>query len=143
MGDLFCILYKYYMKIQEAQEILEDNGFIMEDSEPMQMRRKNIRKWLTSKYGIEFNRMTIGTYVSRYVVNVPDDERQPITALKIERYVKPIDRAAMFDMFNGEGEETLKGGIQYEVSMEDINILNKKCQSILMIYLIKIVIFGK
>lgn len=31
MGDLFCILYKYYMKIQEAQQILHDNGFLMEN----------------------------------------------------------------------------------------------------------------
>lgn len=90
------------------------------------MSRKNLRKWLTSKYGIEFNRMTIGTYVSQYVVNVPDDERQPITALKIERYVKPIDDATIFDMFNGEGEETLTGGIQYEVSMEDITKYTKQ-----------------
>ena len=114
------------MKLEEAQNILEENGFLLEDSEPLQMHRKNIRKWLTSKYGIEFNRMTIGTYVSRYVVNVPDDERHPITALKIERYVKTIDDAAIFDMFNGEGEETLNGGIQYEVSMEDITKYSKQ-----------------
>lgn len=114
------------MKLEEAQNILENNGFLLEDSEPLQMRRKNLRKWLTSKYGIEFNRMTIGTYVSRYVVNVPDDERQPITVLKIERYVKTIDDAAIFDMFNGEGEETLNGGIQYEVSMEDITKYSKQ-----------------
>ena len=31
MGDLFCFLYKYYMKIQEAQQILHDNGFLMEN----------------------------------------------------------------------------------------------------------------
>lgn len=114
------------MKLDEAKEILENNGFLLEDIEQIQMRRKNIRKWLTSKYGIEFNRMTIGTYVSRYVVNVPDDERQPITALKIERYVESIDSAAIFDMFNDEGEETLKGGIQYEVSMEDITNYSKQ-----------------
>ena len=88
------------IQLDEAKKILENNGFLLEDSKPMQMSRKNLRKWLTSKFGIEFDRMTIGTYVSRYVVNVPDDERQPITALKIERYVKPIDSAAIFDMFN-------------------------------------------
>ena len=98
----------------------------MEYSEPMQMSRKNLRKWLTSKFGIEFDKMDIGTYVSQYVVNVPDDERQSITALKIERYVKPIDSAAIFDMFNEEGEETLTGGIQYEVSMEDITKYSKQ-----------------
>ena len=70
--------------------------------------------------------MTIGTYVSQYVVNVPDDERQPITALKIERYVNPIDSAAIFDMFNEESEETLKGGVQYEVSLENITDLSKQ-----------------
>ncbi len=30
MGDLFCFLYKYYMKIQEAQQILNDKGYILE-----------------------------------------------------------------------------------------------------------------
>lgn len=114
------------MQLDEAKKILENNGFLLEDSKPMQMSRKNLRKWLTSKFGIEFDRMTIGTYVSRYVVNVPDDERQPITALKIERYVKPIDSAAIFDMFNEEGEETLTGGVQYEVSMEDITNYSKQ-----------------
>lgn len=113
------------MELNEAKEVLKENGYLMEDNQP-QMSRKNLRKWLTSKYGIEFNRMTIGTYVSQYVVNVPDDERQPITALKIERYVKTIDSAAMFDMFNDEGEETLTGGIQYEVSMEDITKYTKQ-----------------
>lgn len=113
------------MEMNEAKEVLKENGYLMEDNQP-QMSRKNLRKWLTSKYGIEFNRMTIGTYVSQYVVNVPDDERQPITALKIERYVKPIDDAAIFDMFNGEGEETLTGGIQYEVSMKDITKYTKQ-----------------
>lgn len=113
------------MELNEAKEVLKENGYLMEDNQP-QMSRKNLRKWLTSKYGIEFNRMTIGTYVSQYVVNVPDDERQSITALKIERYVKPIDDAAIFDMFNGEGEETLTGGIQYEVSMEDITKYTKQ-----------------
>ena len=114
------------MQLDEAKKILENNGFLLEYSEPMQMSRKNLRKWLTSKFGIEFDRMTIGTYVSRYVVNVPDDERQSITALKIERYVKPIDSAAIFDMFNEEGEETLTGGVQYEVSMEDITKYSKQ-----------------
>lgn len=114
------------MQLEEAKEVLEENGFLLEDSEPMKMSRKNIRKWLTSKYGIEFNRMTIGTYVSRYVVNVPDDERQPITALKIERYVKSIDDAAIFDMFNEEGEEILTGGVQYEVTLEDITNYSKQ-----------------
>ena len=114
------------MLLDEAKKILENNGFLLEDSKPMQMSRKNLRKWLTSKFGIEFDRMTIGTYVSRYVVNVPDDERQSITALKIERYVKPIDSAAIFDMFNEEGEETLTGGVQYEVSMEDITKYSKQ-----------------
>ena len=85
------------MQLDEANKILNNAGYLMEDNQP-QMSRKNLRKWLTSKYGIEFNRMTIGTYISRYVVNVPDDERQPITALKIERYVKPIDSAAIFDI---------------------------------------------
>lgn len=113
------------MELNEAKEVLKENGYLMEDNQP-QMSRKNLRKWLTSKYGIEFNRMTIGTYVSQYVVNVPDDERQPITALKIERYVKPIDDAAIFDMFNGEGEETLTGGVQYEVSMKDITKYTKQ-----------------
>jgi hypothetical protein len=113
------------MRLDEANQILNNAGYLMEDNQP-QMSRKNLRKWLTSKYGIEFNRMTIGTYVSRYVVNVPDDERQPITALKIERYVKPIDSAAIFDMFNEEGEETLTGGVQYEVSMEDITNYSKQ-----------------
>lgn len=113
------------MELNEAKEVLKENGYLMEDNQP-QMSRKNLRKWLTSKYGIEFNRMTIGTYVSQYVVNVPDDERQPITALKIERYVKTIDSAAMFDMFNDEGEETLTGGIQYEVSMKDITKYTKQ-----------------
>jgi hypothetical protein len=113
------------MRLDEAKQILKNNGYIVEDNQP-QMSRKNLRKWLTSKYGIEFNRMTIGTYVSRYIVNVPDDERQPITALKIERYVKPIDSAAIFDMFNEEGEETLTGGVQYEVSMEDITNYSKQ-----------------
>ena len=113
------------MQLDEANQILNNAGYLMEDNQP-QMSRKNLRKWLTSKYGIEFNRMTIGTYVSRYVVNVPDDERQPITALKIERYVKPIDSAAIFDMFNEEGEETLTGGVQYEVSMEDITNYSKQ-----------------
>lgn len=114
------------MKLEEAKEVLEQNGFLLEDSEPMKMSRKNIRKWLTSKYGIEFNRMTIGTHVSQYVVNVPDDERQPITALKIERYVKPISSAAIFDMFNEEGEDTLNGGVQYEVTLEDITNYSKQ-----------------
>lgn len=114
------------MLLDEAKKILENNGFLLEYSEPMQMSRKNLRKWLTSKFGIEFDRMTIGTYVSQYVVNVPDDERQSITALKIERYVKPIDSAAIFDMFNEEGEETLTGGVQYEVSMEDITKYSKQ-----------------
>lgn len=114
------------MQLDEAKKILENNGFLLEYSEPMQMSRKNLRKWLTSKFGIEFDRMTIGTYVSQYVVNVPDDERQSITALKIERYVKPIDSAAIFDMFNEEGEETLTGGVQYEVSMEDITKYSKQ-----------------
>ena len=114
------------MQLDEAKEVLEENGFLLEDNEPMKMSRKNIRKWLTSKYGIEFNRMTIGTYVSQYVVNVPDDERLPITALKIERYVKTIDSAAIFDMFNEESEETLKGGVQYEVTLEDISDLSKQ-----------------
>ena len=113
------------MRLDEANKILNNNGYLMEDNQT-QMSRKNLRKWLTSKYGIEFNRMTIGTYVSQYVVNVPDDERQPITALKIERYVKPIDNAAIFDMFNEEGEETLTGGVQYEVSMEDITNYSKQ-----------------
>ena len=113
------------MKLNEAEKVLKDAGYLMEDNQT-QMSRKNLRKWLTSKYGIEFNRMTIGTYVSQYVVNVPDDERQPITALKIERYVKPIDNAAIFDMFNEEGEETLTGGVQYEVSMEDITNYSKQ-----------------
>lgn len=113
------------MELNEAKEVLKENGYLMEDNQP-QMSRKNLRKWLTSKYGIEFNRMTIGTYVSQYVINVPDDERQPITALKIERYVKPIDDAAIFDMFNGEGEETLTGGVQYEVSMKDITKYTKQ-----------------
>lgn len=113
------------MRLDEANQILNNNGFLMEDNQP-KMSRKNLRKWLTSKYGIEFNRMTIGTYVSRYVVNVPDDERQPITALKIERYVKPIDSAAIFDMFNEEGEETLTAGVQYEVSMENITKYSKQ-----------------
>lgn len=114
------------MQLDEAKKILENNGFLLEYSEPMQMNRKNLRKWLTSKFGIEFDKMYIGTYVSRYVVNVPDDERQSITALKIERYVKPIDSAAIFDMFNEEGEETLTGGVQYEVSMEDITKYSKQ-----------------
>lgn len=114
------------MLLDEAKKILENNGFLLEYSEPMQMSRKNLRKWLTSKFGIEFDKMDIGTYVSRYVVNVPDDERQSITALKIERYVKPIDSAAIFDMFNEEGEETLTGGVQYEVSMEDITKYSKQ-----------------
>lgn len=114
------------MQLDEAKKILENNGFLLEYSEPMQMSRKNLRKWLTSKFGIEFDRMTIGTYVSQYVVNVPDDERQSITALKIERYIKPIDSAAIFDMFNEEGEETLTGGVQYEVSMEDITKYSKQ-----------------
>lgn len=114
------------MLLDEAKKILENNGFLLEYSEPMQMSRKNLRKWLTSKFGIEFDRMTIGTYVSQYVVNVPDDERQSITALKIERYIKPIDSAAIFDMFNEEGEETLTGGVQYEVSMEDITKYSKQ-----------------
>ena len=114
------------MQLDEAKKILENNGFLLEYSEPMQMSRKNLRKWLTSKFGIEFDKMDIGTYVSQYVVNVPDDERQSITALKIERYVKPIDSAAIFDMFNEEGEETLTGGIQYEVSMEDITKYSKQ-----------------
>ena len=113
------------MNLNEAKRILKNAGYLMEDNQP-QMSRKNLRKWLTSKYGIEFNRMTIGTYVSQYVVNVPDDERQPITALKIERYVNPIDNAAIFDMFNEEGEETLTGGVQYEVSMEDITNYSKQ-----------------
>lgn len=113
------------MQLDEANKILNNAGYLMEDNQP-KMSRKNLRKWLTSKYGIEFNRMTIGTYVSRYVVNVPDNERQPITALKIERYVKPIDNAAIFDMFNEEGEETLTGGFQYEVSMEDITNYSKQ-----------------
>ena len=114
------------MQLDEAKKILENNGFLLEYSEPMQMSRKNLRKWLTSKFGIEFDKMDIGTYVSQYVVNVPDDERQSITALKIERYVKPIDSAAIFDMFNEEGEETLTGGVQYEVSMEDITKYSKQ-----------------
>ena len=113
------------MELNEAEKVLNDAGYLMEDNQT-QMSRKNLRKWLTSKYGIEFNRMTIGTYVSQYVVNVPDDERQPITALKIERYVKPIDNAAIFDMFYEEGEETLTGGVQYEVSMEDITNYSKQ-----------------
>ena len=113
------------MNLNEALDILKNEGYLMEDNQP-KMSRKNLRKWLTSKYGIEFNRMTIGTYVSRYVVNVPDDERQPITALKIERYVKPIDDAAIFDMFNEEGEETLTGGVQYEVTMENITKYSKQ-----------------
>ena len=113
------------MKLDEANQILNNAGYLIEDNQP-KMSRKNLRKWLTSKFGIEFNRMTIGTYVSRYVVNVPDDERQPITALKIERYVNPIDNAAIFDMFNEEGEETLTGGVQYEVSMEDITNYSKQ-----------------
>lgn len=114
------------MQLDEAKKILENNGFLLEYSEPMQMSRKNLRKWLTFKFGIEFDKMDIGTYVSQYVVNVPDDERQSITALKIERYVKPIDSAAIFDMFNEEGEETLTGGVQYEVSMEDITKYSKQ-----------------
>lgn len=114
------------MQLDEAKKILENNGFLLEYSEPMQMSRKNLRKWLTSKFGIEFDKMDIGTYVSQYVVNVPDDERQSITALKIERYIKPIDSAAIFDMFNEEGEETLTGGVQYEVSMEDITKYSKQ-----------------
>ena len=113
------------MNLNEAKRILKNAGYLMEDNQP-QMSRKNLRKWLTSKYGIEFDRMTIGTYVSQYVVNVPDDEGQPITALKIERYVNPIDNAAIFDMFNEEGEETLTGGVQYEVSMEDITNYSKQ-----------------
>ena len=113
------------MKLNEAKQVLNNNGYLMEDNQP-QMSRKNLRKWLTSKYGIEFNRMTIGTYVSQYVVNVPDDERQPITALKIERYVKPISRSAIFDMFNEEGEDTLNGGVQYEVTLEDITNYSKQ-----------------
>ena len=114
------------MLLDEAKKILENNGFLLEYSEPMQMSRKNLRKWSTFKFGIEFDKMDIGTYVSQYVVNVPDDERQSITALKIERYVKPIDSAAIFDMFNEEGEETLTGGVQYEVSMEDITKYSKQ-----------------
>lgn len=114
------------MQLDEAKKILENNGFLLEYSEPMQMSRKNLRKWLTFKFGIEFDKMDIGTYVSQYVVNVPDDERQSITALKIERYIKPIDSAAIFDMFNEEGEETLTGGVQYEVSMEDITKYSKQ-----------------
>ena len=114
------------MQLDEAKKILENNGFLLEYSEPMQMSRKNLRKWLTSKFGIEFDKMDIGTYVSQYVVNVPDDERQSITALKIERYVKPIDSAAIFDMFNEEGEETLTAGVQYEVSIEDITNYSKQ-----------------
>lgn len=74
------------MQLDEAKKILENNGFLLEYSEPMQMSRKNLRKWLTSKFWIEFDRMTIGTYVSRYVVNVPDDERQSITALSVRSF---------------------------------------------------------
>lgn len=33
MGDLFCILYKYYMKINEATKILNDRGYILESNE--------------------------------------------------------------------------------------------------------------
>ena len=35
------------MELQEAHEILNKNGYLMEDNQP-QMSRKNLRKWLTS-----------------------------------------------------------------------------------------------
>jgi len=43
LGDLFCILYKYYMKIQEAQQILSKYGFILEDTETEEDRLDSIR----------------------------------------------------------------------------------------------------
>lgn len=43
MGDLFCFLYKYYMKIQEATQILFQHGFILEDTETEEDRLDAIR----------------------------------------------------------------------------------------------------
>ena len=114
------------MDLQEAKEVLNKNGYLMEDSEPIQMSRKNIRKWLTSKFGIEFKNMEIGTYVSCYVVCVPDTEKQPIMAVKYEKYKQPITNEAIFDAFIGEGDTTLKGGVNYEVTLEDITDLSKQ-----------------
>lgn len=33
MSGLFCFLYKYYMKLHEAQQILHDNGFLVENNQ--------------------------------------------------------------------------------------------------------------
>lgn len=53
MGDLFCFLYKYYMKIQEAQQILHDNGFLMETRlATFDGVVREIKKLLRSKYGV-------------------------------------------------------------------------------------------
>lgn len=54
MGDLFCFLYKYYMKIQEAQQILQDNGYILENKhfDLWQYKlsvKKELNKWLKEK----------------------------------------------------------------------------------------------
>lgn len=54
MGYLFCFLYKYYMKIQEAQQILHDNGYILENKhfDLWQYKlsvKKELNKWLKEK----------------------------------------------------------------------------------------------
>ena len=54
MGDLFLFLYKYYMKIQEAQQILQDNGYILENKhfDLWQYKlsvKKELNKWLKQK----------------------------------------------------------------------------------------------
>lgn len=55
MGDLFCFLYKYYMKIQEAQQILNDNGFILENKHfdlwQYKLQVKKLLKPIQIKYG--------------------------------------------------------------------------------------------
>lgn len=98
----------------------------MEDNQP-QMSRKNLRKWLTSKFNIQFE-YELGKFGGKnyVVVKVPDDERQPILALKIEKYTQTISDAAIFDMFLDEEDEPLKGSIEYEVSLKNITKYNKQ-----------------
>lgn len=118
------------MKLEEANQILNDAGYLMEDNQP-QMNRKNLRKWLTSKFGIKFAmidgkyQVESGTYQDVYVVRVPESPNRPIQAIKIEKYTKPISSNDILDMMIDSSNKVI-GGAQYEITLVDISDLSKQ-----------------
>ena len=131
------------MQLDEAKEILNNAGFIVENGQ--QMSRTNLKKWLTSRFNVTFDDVGIGRIHAMQAIEIPDDEKLPIMALDLDFINFPLglDVSSLFleeeneiELINFTVKSNLKNITDFSKKdlSEYFSKLNKK---ILLVYNLK------